>query len=36
MTFNLTDAVQVILIAAVASVVLSSGICWRLPKAKKA
>ncbi len=36
MTFNLTDAIQVILIAAVASVVLSSGICPALPKAKKA
>jgi hypothetical protein len=36
MTFNLTDAIQVILIAAVASVVLSSGIYWTLPKAKKA
>jgi hypothetical protein len=32
MTFNLSDAIQVILIAAVASAVLSSGICWRLPK----
>jgi hypothetical protein len=36
MTFNLSDAIQVILIAAIASVVLSYGMCWTSSKAKKA
>ncbi len=36
MTFNLSDAIQVVLIAFVASTVLSSAICWTLPKSNKA
>ncbi len=36
MTFNPTEVLQVIIMASVASVVLSSTICLTLPKHRKA
>jgi hypothetical protein len=36
MTFNLTDALQVVLIASIASVVLCSGLCLTLPRTRRA
>lgn len=35
MIFNLNDVFQVVLIACVASAMLSAGICWTLPRHKK-
>lgn len=34
MAFNFSELYQIIILASVASVVLSSGICWAAPKAK--
>lgn len=34
MAINFSEVYQIIIIASIASTVLSSGICWATPKAK--